>query len=354
MEVHCGRRVARLASTSGRPPSRSQPPRSLAAGAVPSRRVGGGRPTAAARAAQQSTTDRAVSLARVQAEVEAGRRGCATQLARELKESGVIEGFSGGRLIPKRSYTLQDLRLNKIEPAALLSPRENYLDKVSSYCRRAYLVGAVSASFALHWDVTQVFYLGAFTLGLLTVDKVGYNGGIEFLAVDTIGRLLSDSYVRRVSRHEAGHFLVAYLMGVLPSGYTLSAWNALRDGGDLSIQAGTAFCDDDFQKEVASGKLSSGALDKFCCIALAGVGQEFIDHGCAEGGMNDISQLDYLLQGLGFSQKKADDQVRWSALNTVLLLRQHQGVIERLAEEMVAGAPLSRCILTVEESLVLE
>jgi len=297
--------------------------------------------------------DKGVSAQRIQAEVDAGRRGTATELARELKKAGVLEGFGGARLVPKRSYTLEELRLNKIEPTALLSPREDYLGKISSYCQRAYLTGILSGCFVFHWDVTNVFYVGAFSLGLVTIDKVGYNGGIEFLVVETIGRMLSRAYVERVSRHEAGHFLVAYMMGVLPSGYTLSAWNALKNNKTLGVQAGTAFCDDDFQKEVASGKLSSGILDKFCCIALAGVAQEFIDHGNAEGGMNDIRQLDFLLSGLGFTQKKADDQIRWSTLNTVLLLRQNQNVIDKLAKEMVADSPLSKCLLTVEQNLVL-
>ena len=90
---------------------------------------------------------------------------------------------------------------------------------------------------------------------------------------------------------------------------------------------------------------------KYCCIALAGVAQEYIDHGNAEGGMNDILQLDYLLNGLGFSQKKADDQIRWAALNTVLVLKQNQGVINALARNMSEEASLTKCILSIEENL---
>ena len=250
-------------------------------------------------------------LVQMEKEVEAGRGASATKIVRELQEEGLLGAFSRAEGVPKRSYTLQDLRLNKIEPAALLSPTENYLEKVSTYCQRAYVAGLLSTYFVYHWDATQVFYLLAFSLMMLTVDKVGYNGGIEFLAVDTIGRWFNKSYGVRVSRHEAGHFLIAYIMGVLPRGYTLSAWNALKYNMTLSVQAGTSFCDEDFQNEVASGKLTSSTLDKFCCIALAGVAQEFIDHGSAEGGRNDILQLDNLLQGLGFTQKKADDQIRW-------------------------------------------
>lgn len=37
------------------------------------------------------------------------------------------------------------------------------------------------------------------------------------------GRVVNGTYGRRVALHEAGHFLVAYLLGLLPRGYTLSS-----------------------------------------------------------------------------------------------------------------------------------
>ena len=59
-------------------------------------------------------------------------------------------------------------------------------------------------------------------------------------------------------QHEAGHFLVSYLVGILPRTYTLSSLDAYKRYGALNIQAGTTFVDNEFQREVASGKMSSG------------------------------------------------------------------------------------------------
>jgi len=39
---------------------------------------------------------------------------------------------------------------------------------------------------------------------------------------------VSGSYASRVALHEAGHFLVAYLLGLLPRSYTLSSWDAFQ------------------------------------------------------------------------------------------------------------------------------
>jgi hypothetical protein len=87
-------------------------------------------------------------------------------------------------------------------------------------------------------------------------------GGAEGLILDTAGNLLSSRYRERVSQHEAGHFLVSYLLGVLPRAYTLSSLNALTKYGALNVQAGTRFVDYDFQEEVKTGKLQSKVSDK--------------------------------------------------------------------------------------------
>ena len=66
----------------------------------------------------------------------------------------------------------------------------------------------------------------------------------------------------------------------------------------LNVQAGTQLCDGAFQKEVATGRLSSRSLGDYSCIALAGVATEYLRFGRAEGGNNDVAQLDAMLKGL--------------------------------------------------------
>jgi hypothetical protein len=72
------------------------------------------------------------------------------------------------------------------------------------------------------------------------------------------------------------------------------------------VQAGCQFCDTAFQAEVASGRLSSGSLDTYACVALAGVATEWLRFGQAEGGMADVQQLDRLLQALRFTQVRGE------------------------------------------------
>lgn len=176
-------------------------------------------------------------------------------------------------------------------------------------------------------------------------------GGVGALLLDTIGRVLSKKYSNRVAQHEAGHFLVAYLLGVLPKSYTLSSIHALRKGGSLNVQAGTTFVDSQFREEVSSGKLSSMTLNKFTCIALAGVATEYLLYDLAEGGLADIQQLDNLLKSLSFTQKKADSQVRWAVLNVVTILRRHKNILSKLAMTMMSGKSVGECIEVIEAEL---
>lgn len=148
--------------------------------------------------------------------------------------------------------------------------------------------------------------------------------------------------------HESGHFLVAYLSGLLPRGYTLSAFDALLRARALNVQAGCSFCDGAFRAEVSSGKVQSGSIDQFTMVALAGVVSEFLRFGVAEGGLGDIRQLDALLRAVGFSQRKADDEVRWAVISVADMLRRHRGVQGRLAEAMRRGESVGACIGVLE------
>lgn len=118
-----------------------------------------------------------------------------------------------------------------------------------------------------------------------------------------------------------------------------------------ALQAGTQFCDSQFSREVATGTLKASSLERFSCVALAGVVTEYLRFGQSEGGLGDIMQLDRLFAALGFSQKKADGEVRWAVLNCAALLRDHAAVHDRLAEAMAAGLPVGGCIELIETEL---
>jgi hypothetical protein len=74
------------------------------------------------------------------------------------------------------------------------------------------------------------------TLGLLLADQIGLKGSIA----ESVYQRLFPDYKRKIIAHEAGHFLVAYLLGLPLRGCIVNAWDA-RKLGDIKGQAGTIF-----------------------------------------------------------------------------------------------------------------
>ncbi|KAH9688928.1 hypothetical protein WN944_007452 [Citrus x changshan-huyou] len=291
-------------------------------------------------------------LKQVDEELSKGDERAALALVKDLQgKPGGLRCFGAARQIPQRLYTLDELKLNGIETRSLLSPVDETLGSIERNLQLAAIVGGVSAWNVFGFNPQQILYLSLALLFLWTVDSVSYNGGVGSLVLDTIGHTFSQKYHNRVIQHEAGHFLIAYLVGILPKGYTLTSFEALKKEGSLNVQAGTAFVDFEFLEEVNSGKVSATTLNRFSCIALAGVATEYLLYGYAEGGLADINKLDALLKGLGFTQKKADSQVRWSLLNTVLLLRRHKGARAKLAVAMTMGKSVGSCIDIIEDNI---
>mmetsp|Transcript_12188 Transcript_12188/g.42257 ORF Transcript_12188/g.42257 Transcript_12188/m.42257 type:complete len:357 (-) Transcript_12188:701-1771(-) len=279
--------------------------------------------------------------------------------AAEERATAAVRSLPGGSRLgselyggaPKRQYTLEELRLNRVEASRLLSPEDDTLQGVRRVAQLAAAAGVVAATTGLHLGPSQLLLGSAGVLFLAGADQIAFGGGVETAALDALARAGDGTYARRVASHEAGHFMVAYLVGILPKGYTLGAWEALQKHGLANLQAGCVFCDTAFQAEVEEGRLSSSSLDRFCCVALAGCAVEYIIYDRAEGGLSDIRQLDTLLQALRFTQAKSDDQVRWAVLNTVALLRKHAEAHAALADAMARGATVAECVALLESTL---
>ncbi|XP_057961559.1 uncharacterized protein LOC131153338 isoform X4 [Malania oleifera] len=263
------------------------------------------------------------ALEQVDKELAKGDERAALSLVKDLQgKPGGLRCFGAARQVPQRLFTLDELKLNGIETSSLLAPVDATLGSIERNLQLAAIVGGISAWNVFGFNAQQILYLSLGLLFLWTLDS-----------------------------HEAGHFLIAYLLGVLPKSYTLSSLEALKKEGSLNVQAGTAFVDFEFLEEVNAGKVSAVMLNRFSCIALAGVATEYLLYGYSEGGLADIDKLDSLLKSLGFTQKKANSQVRWAVLNTFLILRRHEKARAKLAAAMMLAMSVGTCIDIVEETM---
>ena len=244
---------------------------------------------------------------------------------------------SGLQKVPKRIYSLDELRLNKIETPKILSPKDTELTKTRNIALAAF--SSLLAAVAITSGFNHVLPLLISSTFLLFLDTISSQGRGEALITDTLGGIFFPKYRERVSIHEAGHLLIAYSVGILPKAVTLSSLDTFLTYKSLGVQAGSLFLDSEFQNEVGSGKLSSSSLDKFTCVCLGGVIAEYLVYGESEGGVNDISQLDALFRGLGFSQAKSDGEVRWAVLNCAFILRENATLHRSIAEAIRKGKP---------------
>ncbi|KAJ9565066.1 hypothetical protein OSB04_001032 [Centaurea solstitialis] len=291
-------------------------------------------------------------LEQVDKELSKGDDRAALSLVKDLQSKpGGLRCFGAAQQVPQRLYSLDELKLNGIEASALLSPKDNTLGAIERNLLIAALLGLISAWNVFDFGPEELLYVLLGVSLIWTLDSVAFDGGFSNLVLDTIGHKISEKYHNRVIQHEAGHFLIAYLVGILPKGYTLSSLEAFQRERSLNVQAGTVFVDFEFTDQISAGRVTATMLNKFSCIALAGVATEYLLYGYSEGGLADINTLDGLLKSLGFTQKKADSQVRWAVLNTILILRRHQQTRANLAKAMSDGKSIASCIDIIEKTI---
>ncbi|KAI3824420.1 hypothetical protein L1987_05879 [Smallanthus sonchifolius] len=291
-------------------------------------------------------------LEQVDKELSKGDDRAALSLVKDLQSKpGGLRAFGAAQQVPQRLYSLDELKLNGIETTSLLSPQDNTLGAIERNLLITALLGFISAWNAFDFGPEELLYFSLGIFFIWTLDSVGFAGGFSSLVLDTIGHNISQKYHNRVIQHEAGHFLIAYLLGILPKGYTLSSLEAFQREGSLNVQAGTVFVDFEFTEQISEGRVTATMLNKFSCIALAGVATEYLLYGYAEGGLADVNTLDGLLSSLGFTQKKAASQVRWAVLNTILILRRHEQARTLLAQAMSEGKSVGSCIDVIEKNI---
>lgn len=63
---------------------------------------------------------------------------------------------------------------------------------------------------------------------------------------------------------------------------------------------------------------------------------------------SDVDQLDRVMKCLGYSTDMANSQIKWAAINTLLILRRHHKATSRVAEAMALGRSIGFCIDAIE------
>ncbi|XAR52535.1 hypothetical protein NMG60_11020666 [Bertholletia excelsa] len=281
---------------------------------------------------EPDTLRRRRALRRVDRELSKGNYKTALTLVKRLQgKPGGLHGFGAAKQVPCRISSLDEIKLSGINISSLQLLVDSILNSIER-----------STEFQLS-DKISVSQL----------ENLMHGRSYESLFEDHI----------MCMQHEAGHFLVGYLLGVLPKRYSVSSLEDLRQ--DKFAVGRVQFLGFEFLKEACmekesivqknstrgklhvganKGKISSTTLKKFLCIILGGLAAEQLVFGYSEGLHSDVEKLNRVLKWMGFTQSEANSQVRWAAVNTLLILVRHREARSRLAEAMALGKSVGACI----------
>ncbi|MER3432203.1 MAG: ATP-dependent Zn protease [Leptolyngbya sp. ERB_1_1] len=184
-------------------------------------------------------------------------------------------------------------------------------------------------------------------LGLATLDSFQWQGKFGSIALDWFASFSSE-YRDRVLRHEAGHFLTAQQLEIPVVGYTLSAWEAFRQG--QSGQGGVQFDTQELESELKQGKLSAQLIERYCTVWMAGIAAEQIAYGNSEGGTDDRQKFRETLVNLGIPASELPQRERLSILRAKELLQQHQSAYDALVAALREKQSIEQCYSAIQSA----
>ncbi len=176
---------------------------------------------------------------------------------------------------------------------------------------------------------------------LFAADTLAWQGRGGNLLVDAVARL-SPQHRDRILHHEAGHFLAAHAYGLPITGYTLSAWEAWRQGKPGF--GGVAWTPTDGPSDRPGPVLQKQWLDRFCIIAMAGIAAERLQYGSVEGGNDDRQQVRQALTALGQPQQQVAAKQQWAELQAKTLIQNHPAAYEALVTGMRSRSSVADCV----------
>lgn len=171
-----------------------------------------------------------------------------------------------------------------------------------------------------------------------TIDNFFLNSTIATLIVDAIAGS-KDTYRQRIVEHEAGHFLVAHLLDIPITGYTLSAWESFRQG--RSAQGGVMFAP-------PPTDISTRLLEQYCTVWMAGIAAEKLVYDRAEGGGEDRQKLRGVLFVAGKQQQEIVRQENAAILQAKTLIQTHWEAYQALVIAMKNRTPVAECCQQID------
>ena len=175
-------------------------------------------------------------------------------------------------------------------------------------------------------------------MGLATIDTLSWQNRGATLFLDVFS---SREHRKRIVHHEAGHFLAAYILGIPITGYTLTAWEAFRQG--QPGLGGVTFDLDAVTSEYEANKNIGLVIDRFCTVWMAGSAAEKLLYGNIEGGEEDRQKVRETLLEVGVAESILQQKERWAQLQATNLIENNREAYDALVIAMSQRLSVSEC-----------
>ena len=252
-----------------------------------------------------------------------------------VTENGNTESFGRGERFPRRLVGLYELERLGVDPNKMLAPNKSAERGLGA------LVGlGVLATFAVPlispWVQAEgpVALIIAGVLTLWAVDTLALSGLLQRAASIQVQN------ARRIALHEAGHFLVAHLLGLKVSSYSVPSARSVLNGDKLGVEIEQA---------------TDGDAYTLAALGMAGIAAECSVYGESQGGAEDFAQVTRVAKNSGALGQATEQQktiiVRWGLIQAVSLVKAHTEALEKLTTAMMNNKDVSECVRIIDESV---
>lgn len=256
------------------------------------------------------------------------------QKLNELKSAGAASTFNSLKVAPRLVSQAELTRVTKIDPQLLLggSQTDFKMLTVATVAGSSVLgLGAQTMTF-LREDLRFALTYGLALLPILLLAIGSTAPGLLELPAKLLSGKGGES-AERAARHEAAHLLLGYCFGLELESFSLDK------GREAVTFAGEG-----------TGPLELEKAQALLVVAMAGMISEYLTFGDAEGGRQDLAEMQTILTRVSPRLSPAEQQgfTRWAALMSWSYLKTMSKQLDATTAALRRGASLGEVLGAIE------
>ncbi|KMZ67678.1 hypothetical protein ZOSMA_25G00650 [Zostera marina] len=290
------------------------------------------------RVGASSLPNTSIDVSTLEAAIEKKDSNAVKEALDRLSEAGWSKRWSSQPYVSRRTTSLRELTnlgIKNAENLAIPSVRNDAAFLFTVVGTTGFL-GVITSQLPGDWGFFVPYLIGSISLVVLAVGSI--SPGLLQASIDGFSSFFPD-YKERILRHEASHFLVAYLIGLPIFGYSL-------DIGKEHVN----LIDEKLEKLLYSGKLEAKDLDRLAIVSMAGLAAEGLQYDKVIGQSADLFTLQRFINRTKpqISKEQQQNLTRWAVLFAASLIKTNKVRHEALMAVMSEKATVLECIRAIE------